>query len=80
MKQDTEGATENAKLIVDTINFKRVWAAVNAWWASSMVAVLLFLLGLYIGSTHTESRIASDCKFAGAFRVEIQAFICQRKI
>ena len=80
MKQDTEGATENVKLIVDTINFKRVWAAVNAWWASSMVAVILFMLGLYIGSTNTESRIASDCKFAGAFRVEIQAFQCQRKL
>lgn len=67
-------------MIVDTINFKRVWAAINAWWASSMMAVLLFLLGLYIGSTNTESRIASDCKFSGAFRVEIQAFVCQRKL
>jgi hypothetical protein len=45
-----------------------------------MVAVILFMLGLYIGSTNTESRIASDCKFAGAFRVEIQAFVCQRKL
>jgi hypothetical protein len=80
VKQGTEGATENAKLIVDTINFKRVWAAINAWWASSMVAVLLFLLGLYIGSINTESRIVSDCKFAGSFRVDIQAFTCQRKI
>lgn len=67
-------------MIVDTINFKKVWAAIHDWWARSMMAVLLFLLGLYIGSTNTESRIASDCKFAGAFRVEIQAFICQRKL
>lgn len=80
MKQGTEGATENAKLIVDVINLKRVWAAINAWWASSMVAVMLFLLGMYIGGINTESRIVSDCKFAGAFRVEIQAFTCQRRI
>jgi len=67
-------------VIVDVINFKRVWAAINAWWASSMIAVMLFLLGMYIGGINTESRIVSDCKFAGAFRVEIQAFTCQRRI
>jgi hypothetical protein len=67
-------------MIVDTINFNKVWAVVNAWWARSMVAVLLFFLGLLIGIVNTESRIASDCKFAGAFRVDIQAFMCQRKL
>jgi hypothetical protein len=45
-----------------------------------MVAVVLFMLGMWIGTVNTESRIASDCKFAGAFRVDIQAFICQRKL
>ena len=67
-------------MIVDTINFRRVWAAINAWWAKSMVAVLLFCLGLWIGGVNAESRIVSDCKFAGSFRVDIQAFICQRRI
>jgi hypothetical protein len=57
-----------------------VWDAVNAWWAKSMVAVLLFLFGLYIGGINAESRIVSDCKFAGSFRVDIQAFACQRKL
>lgn len=67
-------------MIVDTINYKAIWAWVNAVWAKSMIAVVLFVLGLWIGSTNTESRIASDCKFSGAFRVDIQAFTCQRKI
>lgn len=67
-------------MIVDTINYKAVWAWVNAVWAKSFVAVMLFLLGLWIGTVQTEGRIAGDCKFAGAFRVEIQAFACQRRL
>ncbi len=66
--------------MLEPIQFNTVWAVVNAWWARSMVAVLLFFLGLLIGIVNTESRIASDCKFAGAFRVDIQAFMCQRKL
>ncbi len=66
--------------MLEPIQFNKVWAVVNAWWARSMVAVLLFFLGLMIGIVNTESRIASDCKFAGAFRVDIQAFMCQRKL
>jgi len=33
-----------------------------------------------VNSWQTEIRIASDCKFANAFRVDIQAFSCQRKL
>lgn len=67
-------------MIVDTINYKAVWAWVNAVWAKSFVAVVLFLIGLWIGTVQTEGRIAGDCKFAGAFRVDIQAFACQRRL
>jgi hypothetical protein len=67
-------------MIVDTINYKAVWTWVNAVWAKSFVAVVLFLLGLWIGTVQTEGRIAGDCKFAGAFRVDIQAFACQRRL
>lgn len=67
-------------MIIDTINYKAVWAWLNAVWAKSFVAVLLFILGLWIGIVQTESRIAGDCKFANAFRVDIQAFACQRKL
>ena len=67
-------------MIVDSIDVRKIWRAINDWWAKSMIAVVLFLLGMWIGVVNTESRIAADCKFAGAFRVEIQAFICQRKL
>ncbi len=53
---------------------------VNKWWAKSIVAIILCVIGWYIGGVQTESRIASDCKFAGAFRVDIQAFTCQRRL
>jgi hypothetical protein len=45
-----------------------------------MVAVLLFVIGIWLGGVTTESRIVSDCKFAGSFRADIQAFNCQRRI
>ena len=67
-------------MIVDTINYKAIWEWVNAVWAKSFIAVVLFMLGLWIGTVQTESRLASDCKFAGAFRVDIQAFTCQRRL
>jgi hypothetical protein len=66
--------------MLEPIQFNKVWTVINAWWAKSMVAILLFFLGLLIGIVNTESRIASDCKFANAFRVDIQAFSCQRKL
>ena len=67
-------------MIIDTINYKAVWAWLNAVWARSFISILLFLLGLWIGTVQTEGRIAGDCKFANAFRVDIQAFACQRKL
>lgn len=67
-------------MIIDTINYKAVWAWINAVWAKSFVAIMLFILGMWIGIVQTEGRIAGDCKFANAFRVDIQAFACQRKL
>ena len=67
-------------MIIDTINYKAVWAWLNVVWAKSFISILLFLLGLWIGTVQTEGRIAGDCKFANAFRVDIQAFACQRKL
>jgi hypothetical protein len=67
-------------MIVETINFKAVWDWVNAVWAKSLIAIFLFLIGLWIGGVTTEGRIVSDCKFAGSFRADIQAFNCQRRI
>lgn len=66
--------------MLEPISFNKVWAWIDAWWARSMVAIVLFFVGLLIGMVNTESRIASDCKFSNAFRVDIQAFTCQRKL
>jgi len=41
---------------------------------------VLFFIGLWIGGVMAEGRIVSDCKFAGSFRADIQAFNCQRRI
>lgn len=66
--------------ISNAVNFRKIWDFINAVWAQSLVAVVLFVVGLMIGEINAESRLVADCKFAGAFRVDIQAFICQRKI
>ena len=59
---------------------KKVLEMINSWWARSMFAIILCVIGYQIGAIQTEIRIASDCKFANAFRVDIQAFSCQRKL
>ena len=71
---------EGKKLIIESISFKRIWDWINEVWAKSLIAFGLFLIGISIGQIQAESRIVSDCKFAGAFRVEIQAFNCHRRI
>lgn len=67
-------------MIVETIEYKKIFAWINNVWAKSLAAVIMFVLGLWIGEVQTESRIIGDCKYAGAFRVEQQAFMCQRRI
>ena len=66
--------------LFETFNWQAAWEWINRIWAKSLVAVFLFFLGLWIGIVQTEGRVASDCKFAQAFRVDIQAFTCQRKL
>jgi len=67
-------------LIVETIDYKKVFAWINNVWAKSLAAVIMFFVGLYMGQVQTESRVIGDCKYAGAFRVNHEAFVCQRKI
>jgi hypothetical protein len=67
-------------VIVETIDYKKVIAWINNVWAKSLAAVIMFCIGIAIGQVQTESRIIGDCKYAGAFRVEQQAFMCQRRI
>ena len=66
--------------MIDSIDPRRVLDWINTIWAKSLAAVIMFFIGMWIGQVQTESRVTSDCKFAGAFRVEIQAYNCQRRI
>lgn len=65
---------------VESITFKKLIELINSLWARSLAVVIFFLLGLYMGGVSSESRITSDCKFSGTFRVDIQSFNCQRRI
>lgn len=67
-------------MIVETIDYRKIIAWINEVWAKSLAAVLMFCLGLWVGQVQTESRVIGDCKYSGAFRVEQQAFMCQRRI
>lgn len=67
-------------MIVETIEYKKIFVWVQNIWAKSLAAVVMFVVGMLIGQVQTESRVVGDCKYAGAFRVEHQAFMCQRRI
>jgi hypothetical protein len=67
-------------MIIESINYSKFFDWINGVWAKSLAAVLMFWLGILIGQVQTESRVIGDCKYAGAFRVEQQAFTCQRRI
>ena len=67
-------------MMLETITYRQVIDWLNDVWAKSLAAVLALVLGWSLGSMHTESKIIGDCKFAGAFRVDVQAFQCQRRI
>ena len=67
-------------MIVESLDYKKIFVWVNAVWAKSLAAFIMFFIGLYMGEVKTEGRLIGDCKYAGAFRVEQQAFTCQRRI
>jgi hypothetical protein len=67
-------------VIVETIDYRKVIAWINNVWAKSLAAVLMFVVGIWIGQVQVESRTVGDCKYAGAFRVNHEAFVCQRRI
>ena len=67
-------------MIVYQFDYRKILAWINALWAKSLAVVIALAVGWSLGVMSAESRIVGDCKFSGAFRVEIQAFACQRKI
>jgi len=66
--------------MVESFDYKRILKWINDAWAKSLVAVILFFVGLAVGQVQTESRVVGDCKYARSFRVDHQAFVCQRRI
>jgi hypothetical protein len=67
-------------VIVETIDYRKIFAWINAVWAKSLAVVIMFVIGMCIGQVQVESRVIGDCKYAGAFRVNHEAFVCQRRI
>lgn len=67
-------------MMIESIDYRKVLDWINAVWAKSLVAVILFVIGLWMGQVQTESRVVGDCKYAGAFRVNHEAFVCQRRM
>ena len=67
-------------MIVETIDYRKVFVWIQNIWAKSLAAVIMFCIGLSIGQIQVESRVVGDCKYAGAFRVAHEAFVCQRRI
>jgi hypothetical protein len=67
-------------MTVETFDYKQIFTWINNVWAKSLAAVVMFWIGIWIGQVQTESRMVGDCKYAGAFRVGHEAFMCQRRI
>ena len=67
-------------MMIENINYREVMKWLAGVWAKSFIAMLAFFIGISWGQIQTESRIIGDCKYAGAFRVDVQAFMCQRRI
>lgn len=60
--------------------YKRVKDILRRFWAAAFWPLFALLFGILIGVLVATSDILNDCKYAGAFRVDTQAFNCQRKI
>lgn len=71
----------NLKMTVENLfDTKQILPLAKRIWALSFWPLVALFLGLYIGANNSESRITGDCKYAMTFRVDHQAFSCQRKI
>lgn len=59
---------------------QRVIEKTKRIWSRSFWPLFALLCGVLIGVLAATNDILNDCKYAGAFRVDTQAFSCQRKI
>ena len=68
------------KVITATDEVKRFAAWMRRGWAASMGVVFALVIGIVAGVVWARGEIIDDCKYAGSFRVQTQAFTCVRKI
>ena len=59
---------------------KRIKSLFAGIWSKSFWPLFALLCGILIGVLFATGNILNDCKYAGAFRIDSQAFSCQRKI
>ena len=59
---------------------KQITERLKRIWSASFWPLFALLLGVIAGVLIATGNIINDCKYAGAFRVDSQAFSCQRKI
>ena len=65
---------------IENFDYRQILSWITNVWAKSLAAVIMFFVGLAVGQVQTESRVIGDCKYAGAFRVAHEAFVCQRRM
>jgi hypothetical protein len=64
----------------ELIDMKRMWKEFNEKvWAKSLIVVLMFLLGMMIGSMLVRNSVLDDCRFLSSFRIGDYAFSCVRR-
>lgn len=64
----------------EIVSVKKMWASAQKAWAKSLGLILALIVGVFTGSVYSKNEILSDCSFNNSFRVNSQAFTCQRKI
>lgn len=67
-------------MFLNEAEYKRIKELCKRIWSASFWPLLALLFGVLAGVLFATSDILNDCKYAGAFRVDSQAFSCQRKI
>jgi hypothetical protein len=64
----------------ELIDLKKMWSSANKIWAGSLAVVLALVFGFFSGNMYSKNAIVNDCSFTNGFRVNSQAFTCQRRI
>lgn len=59
---------------------EQIKAVINSLWAKSLAVMLAIVLGFIAGTLNSQWRIMDDCKYINSFRIDSQAYTCQRRI